>query len=136
MSEEFWIHDSEVNGYYVEKMGQALEITLFLKEENGRACTLKFTDVLGFDLVGMNNFQNVLLGIFPEALEKFVEDTYEKLVSSEAIWQFTSKSKSEILEFLLENHYQVYGIYASLGLNGWVITKREYELKENYEKQM
>ncbi|WP_340025654.1 hypothetical protein MHI24_10880 [Paenibacillus sp. FSL K6-1096] len=121
------IHDNEIVSYTVDLQKSKITFQTLGGKDNSVPIIIEFIDILAHffetQLQG-----SILLDISQCEISSFVKDN-KKLLDNQkdSAWPMYYERTEDLLERLLHNNYNYYVIYASYGLNGWVIAK-EYSV--------
>ena len=121
------IHDSKILNYQIDFEYSTIE----LKVENEQYKQLKilFEEFFAF------HFENqlpgsILFDIVEGKVDSFVIENKELLnKGKEYFWLMDYENIEDLINYIQKNSYHYYKIYASYGLNGWILSK-----SLNYER--
>lgn len=123
-------HDREIVEIRIKAREEKIELILSETDSVAQK-VLEFHDVIEARLEGIY-FQNVILDITEDQIESFliknIDDFKERkrgLLNLEIMFD----SYEDYNRYLLENHYKLFSILASVGLNGWIICKDIFSME-------
>ena len=115
------VHDNTIKSYQVDL--EEGKIVLTTSRSDAEDVVVEFSGVMAhyFESPIRNS---MILDIDEQSIDTFVlrnKFVLEKFLNYG--WPMICKDLEELEKFLIENSYRYYVIYASYGLNGWVLSK-------------
>jgi hypothetical protein len=116
------IHDNTIESYLVDFETDSIRITTKKHKEN-EIIQVVFSGVVA------HYFENpmkgsILLDIDEHNIENFISNNRKLLEEQKNYgWPILYDNFNELEGFLLKNRFKYFVIYASIGLNGWVVAK-------------
>lgn len=118
------IHDNEIVEIRIKAREEKIELILSEVDSSIQEF-LEFQDVIEAHLEGVY-IQNVILDILEEQIENFLIKSPDEFINRKRglmDLEIMFDDYEDYNKFLVENHYKVFSIIASVGLNGWIICK-------------
>jgi len=132
MSEVMWdVHDNIILSYQVDFENETLIIkTLYDDNKIREKIDVIFTGYLTH--IFENEMKdNIILSIDESSCDRFIEDEQEFLIKQKNNWwPIKYETQNDLSDYLQDNCYKAYIIYASLGLSGWVLAKNTDFVKQ------
>lgn len=121
------IHDNEIVSYTVNLQKKKITIQTLSGKDNEVPVKIEFIDVLAHSFETQLQ-GSILLDISQFKISSFVKDNKELLENQkDSAWPMYYEKIGDLLKVLHNEKYNYYVIFASYGLNGWVIAK-EYNI--------
>ncbi|WP_404996826.1 hypothetical protein [Caldifermentibacillus hisashii] len=121
------IHDSKILNYQIDFEYSTIELKV--ENEQNKQLKILFEGFFAF------HFENQLLGsilfdIVEGEVDSFVIENKEMLdKGKDYFWPMDYENIEDLINYIQKNSYHYYKIYASYGLNGWILSK-----SVNYER--
>lgn len=115
------IHDSKILNYKIDFEYSKIEMKV--ENEQEKQMKIVFEDFFAF------HFENqlprsILFDIVEEDVDSFSLENKELLdKEKDYLWPMEYEYVEELINYIKENSYHYYKIYASYGLNGWILSK-------------
>ena len=121
----WYVHDSIIESYQVNFEDELLIINT--KYDDNIICEKTEVIFTGYlTHIFYNEMKNsIILDIEECRLNSFFEDERELLEERRKCgWPIMYETENDLFNYLHANKYKAFIIYASLGLNGWVLAKK------------
>ena len=126
-----WVHDNIILAYNVDFKDETLVIkTEYHNREPYEETDVIFTGLLTHDFKHVHK-GSIIFDIQEYPMDQFLEESHELLEENKNyLWPFPvfdireKKRKKKLVDYIQANQYKVFLIYASVGLNGWVIAEK------------
>nr|WP_239500246.1 hypothetical protein [Bacillus pseudomycoides] len=123
------VHDNTIISYQVNFEKE--EIQIHTLTELGKNVYIVFSGVLAHFFETQTN-NSIIFSIDQHQLLDFCKENKELLEQQKSYgWPIFYEDIKELEETLIKGNYFYYNIYASLGLNGWVLAKK-LEILDSY----
>ncbi len=115
------IHDSKILNYQIDFEYSIIEMKV--ENEQEKQVKILFEDFFAF------HFENqlpgsILFDIVEGEVDSFALENKELLdKEKDYLWPMDYEYVEDLINYIKENSYNYYKIYASYGLNGWILSK-------------
>ncbi|PAV28916.1 hypothetical protein CIL05_14935 [Virgibacillus profundi] len=116
------VHDNKIISYNVNLKNKVIKLQT--QSEEGKLINIVFSDVLTH-VFEDQLYGSIILDIEKQDLEQFFYKYKDLLEDKKAYcWPIDYNESTELERKLIEEKYAYYIIFASYGLNGWVLAKK------------
>ncbi|MFD2657676.1 hypothetical protein [Gracilibacillus thailandensis] len=115
------IHDSKILKYQIDF--EYSKIEMIVEYDQDEQVKILFKDFFAFHFENQL-FGSILFDIVEGDIDSFVLENKELLdKEKDYLWPMDYECVEDLINYIEENSYHYYKIYASYGLNGWILSK-------------